>query len=150
MELGKHQTPTQHEGRVCYIGDMKAGPFPTSQSCTPSLLLASRWAFRACFSSSFRSFLAPIFPDKWVSTGFSMSSSSWAEYGQRKTRQVLATEDGWYSPYLLLLSLRGISFHSLANTTSPALLLKPLPCRNLSGMCVLGLGERWGNHGARK
>lgn len=45
-------------------GTGKAGPFPTSQSCTPPFLLASRWAFRACFSSSFRSFLAPIFPDR--------------------------------------------------------------------------------------
>lgn len=45
-------------------GTRKAGPFPISQSCTPTLLLASRWAFRACFSSSFRSFLAPIFPDR--------------------------------------------------------------------------------------
>lgn len=54
-------------------------------------------------------------------------------------------------PYPLYLSLWGVSFHSLTNTTSPA-----LPSR---GLCnadihlvggVLGVGEKGGNHGARK
>lgn len=54
-------------------------------------------------------------------------------------------------PYPLYLSLWGVSFHSLANTTSPALPSRgPCDADIHLGVCVLGVGEEGGNHGARK